>query len=221
MWRRALDGCFFFYGISLCFWIPSGGMVCCSVPSLDVVVILLLLLFAQVQGLEWLAFLWTWRACSMVWVLVIGYAVWLFWFPFCLVCSEFLGLLYFLSAGWCDWDYFFLFPFFCYSFGVWVFVFLSLLRFFFALICIIWIVSSFFFVYLFISFGEWFVFLFFLYCCSAGPEDSVQVWYAFTGALWWSSTLICFGCLFSLFVLDAGACLQFFERLVCWFNVVF
>jgi len=78
-----------------------------------------------------------------------------------LVCSEFLGLLYFLSAGWCDWDYFFLFPFFCYSFGFWVLCFLVCCAFSFALICIIWIVSSFFFVYLFISFGEWFVFLFF------------------------------------------------------------
>jgi len=79
-----------------------------------------------------------------------------------LVCSEFLGLLYFLSAGWCDWDYLFLFPFFFFIrsvFGFCVSWFVAL--FFFALICIIWIVSSFFFVYLFISFGEWFVFLFF------------------------------------------------------------
>jgi len=101
-----------------------------------------------------------------------------------LVCSEFLGLLYFLSAGWCDWDYFFLFPFFfvirsvsglCVSWFVVLFFcvdlcYLDCFFFFFLFICLLVLASG--------------LYFFFLYCCSAGPEDSVQVWYAFTGALW-------------------------------------
>ena len=139
-----------------------------------------------------------------------------------MVCSEFLGLLYFLSAGWGDWDYFFLFPFFLLFVRFLAFVFLGLLRFFFFGIDLYYLDCFFFFLFIcLLVLASGLYFFFFCIVVALARRIPFKFGMPSRGPCGDPPRLFVLGVCFLCLFLDAGACSQFFKCLVCWFIVVF